>query len=433
MPPLRHCANGCVYPTEAKPEEQALLTIPPIVEAICRAVADAGGQAWLVGGVVRDHLLGIATKDFDIEVHSLEAEVLREVLSSIGSVNEVGRSFGVFKLDSDGICCDVSIPRHDSQTGESHKDITVVGNPYMGIEAAARRRDLTINAIALDPLSGEIADPFGGGRDIERGRLRAVDPKTFVEDPLRAVRVVQFAARLGFSVDPKLAELCRQASLWALPPERIWAELEKMLLRAPTPSIGWTLMDELGLIEKVLPDVISLPVGPVSAALDRAAERRDAMMGTGRQVSLMLSTLLHQADRTQVDASLDRLNLHKHHSYPVRKRVLELTQTWPEVAVEATDTTLRRLADHTELALLTEVAAAVSGGTDALRNLDRAVHLGISTDPMPVLLKGKDLTALGLVQGPGMGEAMRAVRGAQIEGEVSDRDGAIIWLKDHLK
>ena len=409
-----------------------MLSIPPIVDAVCRAVANAGGQAWLVGGVVRDHLLGIQTKDFDIEVHRLESEDLRAVLASLGSVNEVGRSFGVFKLSTGDVSCDVSIPRHDSQTGEGHKDISVVGNPYMGIEAAARRRDLTINAIALDPLSGEIADPFGGGRDIERGRLRAVDPQTFVEDPLRAIRVVQFAARLGFSVDPKLAELCRTASLWALPPERVWGELEKMLLRAPTPSIGWLLMNELNLIEKVLPDIVSLPVEPAATALDRAAERRDALAGTGRQVSLMLATLLHQADAAQTEACLDRLNLHKHHGYPVRKRVLELTQSWTDVAKSASDAVLRRLADHTELALLTEVAAAVTGGTAALQNLDRAVHMGISTEPMPVLLKGRDLTSLGVEQGPSMGEAMRAVRHAQIEGQVSDREEAIVWLKDYL-
>ena len=409
-----------------------MLSIPPIVDAVCRAVASAGGQAWLVGGVVRDHLLGIQTKDFDIEVHRLESEDLRAVLASLGSVNEVGRSFGVFKLATGDVSCDVSIPRHDSQTGEGHKDISVVGNPYMGIEAAARRRDLTINAIALDPLSGEIADPFGGGRDIERGRLRAVDPQTFVEDPLRAIRVVQFAARLGFSVDPKLAELCRTASLWALPPERVWGELEKMLLRAPTPSIGWLLMNELNLIEKVLPDIVSLPVEPAATALDRAAERRDALAGTGRQVSLMLATLLHQADAAQTEACLDRLNLHKHHGFPVRKRVLELTQSWTDVAKSASDAVLRRLADHTELALLTEVAAAVTGGTAALQNLDRAVHMGISTEPMPVLLKGRDLTSLGVEQGPSMGEAMRAVRHAQIEGQVSDREEAIVWLKDYL-
>ena len=410
-----------------------MLIIPPIVDAICRAVEAEGGQAWLVGGVVRDHLLGIPTKDFDIEVHGLEAESLRDVLSSIGHVNEVGRSFGVFKMDSETVSCDISIPRHDSQTGESHKDITVVGNPHMGIEAAARRRDLTINAIALDPLSGEIADPFGGRRDIERGRLRAVDPQTFEEDPLRAIRVVQFAARLGFTVDPKLAELCRGASLWALPPERIWGELEKMLLRAPAPSIGWTLMDQLGLIEKVLPEIVRLPVPSVATALDRAAEQRDSLSGTGRKVSLMLAVLFHQADASQVEACLDRLNLFKHHGYPVRKRVLELTELWSSVATHASDPALRRLADQTELALLTAVAAAVTGRPDAPQNLDRAVHLGISTEPLPVLVKGKDLIALGVEQGPRMGEAMRAVRQAQIDGQVSNRDGAIIWLKDYLR
>tara|TARA_B100000530_G_scaffold327128_1_gene266586 strand:+ start:135 stop:755 length:621 start_codon:yes stop_codon:yes gene_type:complete len=206
-----------------------------------------------------------------------------------------------------------------------------------------------------------------------------------------------------------------------------------MLLRAPTPSIGWTLMDELGLIDKVLPDVATLPVAPVSCAIDRAAERRDNISGTGRQVSLMLAALFHQAGRVQVESCLDRLNLHKHHGYPVRKRVLELTQLWPQVQDNATDDVLRRLSDQTELTLLTEVAAAASGRSDALVNQDRAEHLGISTEPMPVLLKGKDLTALGVEQGPQMGDAMRAVRSAQIEGKVDDRDGAIIWLKDHLK
>ena len=103
----------------------------------------------------------------------------------------------------------------------------------------------------------------------------------------------------------------------------------------------------------------------------------------------MLATLLHQADAAQTEACLDRLNLHKHHGFPVRKRVLELTQSWTDVAKSASNAVLRRLADHTELALLTEVAAAVTGGTAALQNLDRAVHMGISTEPMPVLLKGE--------------------------------------------
>ena len=377
--------------------------------------------------------MGLETKDFDIEVHRVEAPRLQELLRGLGTVNEVGRSFGVFKIDGDGVSCDVSIPRHDSQSGERHKDIVVLGNPYMGIESAARRRDLTINAIALDPLTGEIADPFGGGRDIERGRLRAVDAKTFVEDPLRAVRVVQFAARFGFAVDTHLAQLCREASLWALPPERIWGELEKMLLRAPTPSIGWTLLGDFGVIDKVLPEFAGLPRDAVGPALDRAAERRDSMTGTGRRISLMLSVMLHLAGETQVCACLDRLNLHKLYGFPVRTRVKELTQLWSEVGTEASNRDLRRLADQTELTLLCEVAAAVTGRPAPLLNLDRAQHLGIATDPLPQLVGGRDLSKLGYQQGPAMGEAIKAVREAQIDGEIDSHDGAIIWLKDRIK
>ena len=245
------------------------MELPQLVRSICEAVATAGGQAWLVGGVVRDHMMGIVSKDFDIEVHRLEAEDLAKVLRRIGSVNEIGRSFGVFKLVEDGVECDISIPRHDSQHGQAHNDIVVVGNPYMGIESAARRRDLTINAIALDPLTGKLEDPFAGARDIARGRLAAEDPKAV-------------SARFGFSVHPDLAVLCREARLLSLPPERVWGELEKLLLRAPAPSMGWMLLHDLRIASQVLPDVADIPPEQVAAALDRAAERRSGVDGKGR-------------------------------------------------------------------------------------------------------------------------------------------------------
>ena len=410
-----------------------MMKLPNIVIEVCTAVAAAGGQAWLVGGVVRDHLMGIPPKDFDIEVHRIESEDLIVLLSRLGSVNEIGRSFGVLKLVRDDIECDVSIPRHDSQQGHAHKDIVVLGNPFMGIESAARRRDLTINAIALDPLTGEIADPFGGARDIERGRLAAVDPNTFREDPLRALRVIQCAARFSFSVHPDLAQLCREVPLFSLPAERVWGELEKLLLLAPAPSVGWRLLDALGLAAKVLPELSGLPQPPIVEALDRAAERRENIDGTGRKLILMLSAMLHSATATQVEATLDRLNIHRSHSTPVRARVLEITARWRQLVEPVDDSILRRLADETEVYLLAEVSAAISGGRAALGNLDRAVRMGIATEPMPVLLKGRDLNPLAISPGPEMGEALRQVREAQISGAVSDKAGAIIWLKEYLK
>ena len=303
----------------------------------------------------------------------------------------------------------------------------------MGIESAARRRDLTINSIAFDPLKGTYADPFGGTRDIERGRLRAVDPTTFAEDPLRALRVVQFAARFGFSVQPELAKLCKEASLFALPSERIWGEIEKLLLRAPAPSIGWSLMNELQITSKVLPDLVRAPTVPINAAIDRAAERRSGIDGTGRKIILMLSTLLHRSSPLSVEATLDKLNIHRLYGVQVRKRVQECTSLWSQLTEPVPDRALRRLADETELPLLAETAAAATGKTEPLGNLDRAVHLGISMEPLPILLKGRDLSAAGVDPGPQMGEMLKRVRDAQIEGDVSDRAGALVWLKDYLK
>ena len=121
------------------------MDLPASVLSLCRAVDAGGGRAWVVGGAVRDHLLGLQSKDHDVEVHRIEADALRGILQSLGSVNEIGRSFGVFKVVIDGDAIDVSIPRHDSQSGTSHTDIVVVGNPFMGIESAARRRVRTFS------------------------------------------------------------------------------------------------------------------------------------------------------------------------------------------------------------------------------------------------------------------------------------------------
>lgn len=406
---------------------------PEAIIDVCRAIAASGGQAWLVGGAVRDHLMGLDCKDFDIEVHKLEASQLKRVLSRLGSVNEIGKSFGVFKLTIGGIDCDISIPRHDSQVGPSHKDIVIVGDPFMGLESAARRRDLTINAIAFDPLSGEYQDHFGGIRDIERGRLSAVDPHTFGDDPLRALRVVQFAARFGFSVHPDLANLCRKISLLALPPERVWGELEKLLVLAPVPSIGWNLAHDLGILAKVMPEIASLPSSPVAQALDRAAARLIGVEGRGRKAALMLSAMLHNAGRTQVEVTLDRLGVHKLFGFQTRKRVIEVVILAPRLTDEVDDRELRRLSDETEILLVAEAAYAKSGNRAALTNLSRAEQLGIALKPLPVLLKGSDLSRRGLAPGPKMGEMMRAIREAQIEGEVADRESAIIWLEDHIQ
>ena len=216
---------------------------PRCVE-IARAVRDVGGRALVVGGWVRDHLLGVRSKDVDIEVSGLDAARLESLLAGFGSVHAVGRAFGVFRVA--GIDVDLSLPRRDSKRGPGHRGFDVAPDPSLGFAEAARRRDLTVNSIGLDPLTGEVLDPHGGRRDLERRVLRATDPERFPEDPLRGLRVVQLAARLEMAPDEELVALCRALDLGELSGERVFDEFAKLLLRAAKPSIGFRILEDTG-------------------------------------------------------------------------------------------------------------------------------------------------------------------------------------------
>ena len=172
-------------------------TLRPIAEAI-RA---RGGRAIAVGGFVRDFLLGKPPKDLDVEVFDLAAAELEDVLRGFGEMHAFGRSFPVMRVAGREI--DFSLAR---------------GSDFA---EAARRRDLTIHAIGLDPLSGELLDPLGGRADLAARVLRAADPRTFGSDPLRGLRVMQVAARFAMEPDAELLALCRALDLADLPGERL--------------------------------------------------------------------------------------------------------------------------------------------------------------------------------------------------------------------
>lgn len=216
---------------------------PKSVE-IARAIRDAGGRAVVVGGWVRDHLLGVRSKDIDIEVFGLRTERLEALLARFGKVHAVGRAFGVFRVG--GIDVDFSLPRRDSKRGPGHRGFDVAPDPSLDFAEAARRRDLTVNSIGLDPLTGEVLDPHAGRRDLKRRVLRATDPAHFCEDPLRGLRVAQLAARLEMSPDEELAALCRTLDLGELSGERVFDEFRKLLLRAAKPSIGFKVLEDTG-------------------------------------------------------------------------------------------------------------------------------------------------------------------------------------------
>ena len=237
------------------------------VAEFAEVIKEAGGQALMVGGAVRDEMMGMPCKDYDIEVYGIEPQALIDLTKAFGKVKEAGASFGVLKLQMDGFDIDVSLPRRESSTGAGHRDFAVAADPYMSIEEASRRRDFTINAIGKDVLTGEVYDYFNGLEDIAERRLAIVDEEMFKEDPLRVLRGVQFIARFGLFVEDDTMRIMRETrdSMKNLPRERFEEEWKKMLLRSRKPSLGLNAAMEMGIFHTIHPHISEMPITPQEA------------------------------------------------------------------------------------------------------------------------------------------------------------------------
>ena len=397
------------------------MDIPQVVLDVALACHRAGGHAVVVGGGVRDHLMGRSPKDFDLEVRGLEVDVLHKVLRRLGPAKPVGRSFGVFKLTRGGMEIDIALP----QSGEENRglqDRSVQGDPHLSLSEAARRRDLTINAIAYDPLSGDLVDPFCGVKDIEDGILRAVDEETFVADPLRVLRVAQFSARFGFSVDPALVSLCQRIPIAELPAERIQIELRKLFLSAPRPSVGLRVAAQMQVLERLFPFLSSFQQDHAEA-IDRAAAVRDAVT---HPFSLMLSVWLSDCDPDGVLLVLDRIKVFSDEGYRVRDQVLAAVAHWRTLVEPASPQRLQHLAEEGEVDLIAHVAWAVSGSAHAMRARELAAEMGIAHQRLPPLLYGRDLAKRGIPAGRHMGVLLKSVRRAQLDGVIENSEDAIV-------
>jgi tRNA nucleotidyltransferase (CCA-adding enzyme) len=431
----------------------------PHVLKLAEAVRDAGGRAMLVGGCVRDRLIGIDSKDLDIEVYGIDPSGLREILKQIGQVNTVGEHFSVYKLvvrdqaTDSRVEIDVSIPRRESKSGQGHRGFLIEGDPSMTFEEAARRRDFTINAILYDPLTGETVDPFGGSEDFERRRLKTVAADTFIEDSLRVLRAVQLAARFEMTLDPETAELCRSIDLSDLPQERVWGEFEKLLMLAEHPSIGLEAALELLVFDKLFPELRAL-VGRQSGhtaedafehtklSLDEAV-RVCADLTKAKRLTVVLATLCHDLSAEppkRLEATLSvlkKLVVYGIAGYDVRSQVLSLVReqntprSFYESRASTTDGEFRRLAQSAELDLLYRLATACGLAQDGNSNaaaewfIERARALGVEHGPPKPLLLGRHLLEAGVEPGPEMGRLLKRVYELQLDGEVTTRNEAL--------
>jgi tRNA nucleotidyltransferase (CCA-adding enzyme) len=443
--------------------------------AIARTVRGAGGRALVVGGWVRDRLMGRSSKDLDLEVYHVAPDRLKALLAEFGSVNTVGESFTVYKVA--GI--DVALPRRESRTGRGHRAFEVVGDPELPFPDAARRRDFTVNAIAWDPLTGEYIDPFDGRGDLAAGVLRAVDARTFGDDSLRVLRALQFAARFEFRLDEATRRLCRTIELDDLPSERIWGEFEKLLLLAARPSIGFELGLDLLVIDRLFPEINALvgcdqepewhPEGDVwvhTLMVIDQARTRIADLDRARQIVIMLGAVCHdlgkplttafvdgrirsidheQAGVAPATAVLDRLNVHTIDGYDVRRHVLGIVAhhlkpgMFRQSPTPVSDGAFRRLAQKVDLELLARLAKSDCLGRTGQFDcsamdwfLERARELGVQHAPPVPLVMGRHLLALGLTPGPRVGAVLRQIYERQLDGTFTTVEDGIALAKEIL-
>ncbi len=454
--------------------------LPEKIIDLARRVNAGGGRAMLVGGCVRDELMGIAHKDWDVEVYGIEPVKLRDILDSIGDVNVVGEAFAVYKIGND---LDVSIPRRERKVSDGHRGFVVEGDPEMTFDEACSRRDFTINAILEDILTGEIVDPFDGRGDIEKKVLRMVSERSFPEDSLRVLRAAQFAARFEFAIDSETVELCKQIDVTDLPKERVWGEIEKLLLLPKRPSIGLKWIHEFGVAAQLFPEMQALvgvpqepawhPEGDVDVhtlmVVDEARKLIDEL-DHPRKVAVMLGALAHDFGKpptTQfVDGRirsrghdeagvkptltfLDTLGIHTLDGYDVRNQIVQLVRyhlkpgEYFGAKTPVGDGAFRRLARKVEADLLYRVAKADSLGRYPDGDPSKAIfgseaqewfiekvrELQVEKKAPDEILMGRHLIELGLTPGPQFKQILDAVYELQLDGKVVDLDGAIAEAK----
>ena len=461
------------------------MILPPPLVAALQALRSAGGQPRLVGGSVRDWLLGLEAKDFDVEVFGLDYETMGRALAAFGPTDVVGRSFGVLKVRIEGTEYDFSLPRRESKTGAGHRGFAVSPDPQLTEAEAAARRDFTINSIAYDPFTSRLIDPHGGERDLKAKLLRHTSA-AFSEDPLRVLRGFQLAARFELTLAPETAALCRSISdsYRELPVERVWGEWDKWATKSAKPSRGLQVLKETGWIAH-FPEVAALdgvpqepewhPEGDVFVhtghcldALVGLDSWREGDANTRRR--LTLAVLAHDFGKAITTKQIERRGKlrwtsmeHEAAGGPLAETFLQriaaphdlINYVRPLVVnhllhhdgpSEYRDTTVRRLARKIEPATIDDLIAVmradhlgrpplVSVETEKRLGLLRiaAQHLAVEhAAPRPIIL-GRHLILLGFKPGPSFKQALDAAFESQLDGAFQDETGGLEWMKNYLR
>ena len=452
--------------------------LPPALLALLRSTPGLE-RSYLVGGCVRDWLLGVPVHDFDIEVYGVDYPDLVTLLSRHGRADWVGKSFGVVKLTHrSGAVWDFSVPRRDSKRGPGHKGFDVEFDPQLSLIEASARRDFTINSMLWDPRSDVLIDPHGGRSDLEARILRHTSA-AFPEDPLRVLRGMQFAGRFQLKASNETLELCRsiRSSYGELAVERVREEWLKWATRSAQPSLGLEFLRASGWLE-ALPELAAIvgvaqdlewhPEGDVwthtSHAVDALVAFPDwAGMAADERLVLMMSVLLHDVGkavctRTEFKGGRDRITSPGHEAIGgdlaagfLRRigfqenwvaRVVPLVANHMVHSEDPSARMVRRLAVRLGPSSIEElcwVMTADASGRPPRRPgvpvsvqklREAAADLQVQASAPVALLQGRHLLSKGWTGGPQLGAILKEAYSAQLDGEFTDLDGALNWVSE---
>lgn len=444
-----------------------------IVHAIVAVIDNNKGRALLVGGAVRDMVMGCQVKDVDIEVYGLPQEQLESILRQFGPVSLVGKAFGVLRLH--GLDVDWSLPRADSPGRKP----TVVIDPYMSVETAARRRDLTMNAMAIDLMTDELIDPCSGMNDIKKKILRTPDARFFIQDSLRFYRVMQFIGRFEMSPDDELNALSAGMDIADVSRERIEQEFRKLFLYSARPSYGIRWLHKIGRLHDVLPELAATvgieqnpqwhPEGDVfehtMQAVDAAALIAHNYDNEFDKLVLMYAALCHDLGKVTTTTTVNGVIKSIGHEKDSKKftrtlmkrithnadlidavsslvlfHMMPLQFTSSKAKLPAYKRLANKLAHNVTMLMLIDLCIADKRGRNGAgheplvcdfsdveifkANVEQA---GVAIAPVEPILKGADILDI-VSPGPKMGKLLALAYEMQIEHGITDKQ----ILKNHI-
>lgn len=424
------------------------INIPKVLKQILIALQEENIKPLLVGGCVRDSLLEIPCKDYDVELFGIETlNDVELILKRFGNIKQVGKSFGVLTLKIDSYDFDFALARIEKKVASGHRGFEVINDKNLKYNKASLRRDFTINSIAYDFFEKRLIDPNNGIKDLENKVLRHIKDDTFIEDPLRVYRAIQFCARFDLSLDKKSSQLCKQmvqrGDLEELPKERVYEEFKKLFLKSSKPSIGLELLDSLGCL-KHFPELEALkgciqdneyhPEGDVwihtLMTVDELAKilEESNIEDEYRKLYLFYAILCHDLGKPFCTQITDegRVTSHKHEALGIEPTISFLSRLTNEkkfidlitplvknhlapfqlYLAESSLKAVKRLSLKVNIEDLCLVCLADCLGRDIKDKekcpkatswlLEKAKELNIENEALKPLVQGRDLIALGL-------------------------------------